>query len=240
MRFLRFKKELSLKSLAIISLTVFILFFAQITSALQSIRCPTNKVCICYSNSEDIELALSAIRKAYNFFINVGYSETYFLEIVFQKRVVVENRYGDAIRVIGKLGKDNRIYLTNRDEPWLKEQNAYGLEMSKEYYESLIVHEIAHFITEKITERKIECSRSEYIAYIVQISQMQPQMRQAILNQSSLSAFKTYQVNFDIMLFDPEVFAIKSYLHFKENKGQFLKEILSNATFGGQNQRLIE
>ena len=229
-----------MKSLAIISLIVFILFYAQITSALQSIRCPTNKVCICYTNSEDIELALSAIRKAYNFFINLGYSETYFFEIVFQKKVVVESRYNDSIRVIGKLGKDNRIYLTNRDEPWLKEQNAYGLGMSKELYESLIVHEVAHFITEKITGRKIECSRSEYIAYVVQISQMQLQMRQAILNQSFLSAFKTYQINFDIMLLDPAVFAVKSYLHFKENKGKFLKEILSNATIGSQNERLVE
>lgn len=213
-----------MKSLAIVSLIVVILFYAQITSAYQSIRCPTNKVCICYTNPEDIELALNAIRKAYNFFINVGYSETNFLEIVFQKKVVVECRCGDLIRVIGKLGKDNRIYLTNRDEPWLKEQNAYGLEMSKEFYESLIVHEVAHFITEKITGRKIECTRSEYIAYVVQLSHMQPQMRQAILNQSSLSAFKTHEINFDIMLLDPAVFAVKSYLHFKENKGQYLKK----------------
>ena len=229
-----------MRSLAIISLIFFILFYAQNTSAHQSVSCPTNKVCICYTNSEDIELALNAIRKAYNFFINIGYSETYFLEIVFQKKVVVENRYGDLIRVIGKLGKDNCIYLTNRDEPWLKEQNAYSLGMSKEFYESLIVHEVAHFITEKITGRKIECSLSEYIAYVVQLSQMKSQMRQAILNQRFLRAFKTYQINFDIMLLDPAVFAVKSYLHFKKNKGKFLKEILSNAIFGGQNERLIE
>jgi hypothetical protein len=218
----------------------FILFYAQITAALQSMRCPTNKVCIYYTNSEDIEIALNAIRKAYNFFIDVGYSETYFLEIVFQKKVFIESSYGDLIRVMGKLGNDSRIYITNRDEPWLEERNAFGLGMSTEFYESLIVHEVAHFITEKITGRKIECSRSEYIACVVQISQMQPQMRQAILNQSFLSAFKTDQINFDIMLLDPAVFAVKSYLHFKEDKGQFLKKILSNATFGDQNERLRE
>ena len=229
-----------MKSLTIISLIVFILFYAQITSAHQSIRCPTNKVCICYTNSDEIELALKAIRKAYKFFIDVGYSETYFLEIVFQKKVVVKSRYGDSIRVIGKLGKDNRIYLTNRDEPWLKEQNAYGLAMSKELYESLIVHEVAHFITEKITGSKIECSRTEYIAYVVQISQMQSQMRQELLNRRFLAAFKTYQISYDIMLLDPAVFAVKSYLHFKENKGKFLKEILGNATFGGQNEMRVE
>lgn len=229
-----------MKSLAIISLIVVILFCAQITSAHQSVSCPTNKVCICYTNSEDIELALNAIRKAYNFFINVGYSETYFLEIVFQKKVVVESRYGDLIRVIGKLGKDSRIYLTNRHEPWLAEKNVYGLEMSKEFYENLIVHEVAHFIADKITGHKIECTLSEYIAYVVQLSQMQPQMRQVILNQSFLSAFKTHEINLEIMLFDPAVFAVKSYLHFKENKGQFLQEILSNAAFFGQNQRLLE
>ena len=220
-----------MKSLAIIFLIVFILFYAQITSAHQSIRCPTNKVCICYTNSEDIELALNAISKTYNFFADIGYSETFFLEIVFQRKVVVEGRYGDVIRVIGKLGKDNRIYLTSRDEPWLSEHSAFGLGMSKEFYESLIIHEVAHFITEKITGRKIECSRSEYIAYVVQISQMQPQMRQAILNQSFMSAFKTYQIDFDIMLIDPAIFAVKSYLHFRENKGKFLKKILSSATF---------
>ena len=229
-----------MRSFAIIFLIVFILFYAQITAAPSNVFCPTNKICIRYTNSEDIDLALSAIRKAYDFFINYGYSETYFLEIVFQKNVVVESRFDDLIRVIGKLGKDNRIYLTNRNEPWLKKQNAYGLEMSKEFYESLIVHEVAHFITEKISGRKIESSRSEYIAYVVQFSQMQPQMRQAILNQNFLMAFKTYQISVDILLLDPAVFAVKSYLHFKEDKGQFLEQILSRATFGDQNERLVE
>jgi hypothetical protein len=203
----------------------------QNTSAHQRLYCPTNKVCIRYTNPEDIELALNAIRKAYNFFINIGYSETYFLEIVFQKKVLVECLCGRLIRVIGKLGKDNRIHLTNRDEPWLIEQNAYGLEMSKEFYESLIVHEVAHFIVEKITGGKIECTRSEYVAYVVQLSQMKPQMRQAILNQRLLPAFKTHEINLEIMLLDPVVFAVKSYLNYEENKGQFLKEILSNTTF---------
>ena len=229
-----------MRSFAIIFIIVFILFYAQITAAAQNISCPTNKVCIYNTNSEDIELALNAIRKVYDFFINYGYSETYFIEIVFQKNVVVESRCGDFIRVIGKLGMDNRIYLTNRHEPWLNKQNAYGLEMSKELYESLIVHEVAHFITEKLTGHKIESSRSEYIAYVVQFSQMQSQMRQAILNQSILLAFKSYQISLDIMLLDPAVFAIKSYLHFKEDKGQFLKKILRNATFGDQNERLLE
>jgi len=203
----------------------------QITSAHQSACCPTNKICICYTNSEDIDLALIAIRKAYNFFINIGYSETYFLEVVFQKKVVVECPSGHLIRVIGKLGKDNHIYLTKWDEPWLKEKNGYGLEMRKEFYESLIVHEVAHFIVEKITGGKIECTHSEYVAYVVQLSQMKPQMRQAILNQRFLPAFKTHEINLEIMLLDPVAFAVKSYLHFKENKKQFLKEILSNVTF---------
>ena len=229
-----------MRSFAIIFLNVFILFSAQITAAVQNISCPTNKACIRYTNPEDIELALNAIRKVYDFFINYGYSETYFIEFVFQKNVVVESHSGDLIRVIGKLGTDHRIYLTNRHESWLKKQNAYGLEMSKEFYESLIVHEVTHFITEKITGRKIESSRSEYIAYVVQFSQMQPQMRQTILNQSFLPAFKTYQISLDIMLFDPAVFAVKSYLHFKEDKGQFLKKILSNSTFGDKNERLLE
>ena len=153
---------------------------------------------------------------------------------------MVERRCGDFIRVIGKLGKDNRIYLTNRHEPWLKKQNAYGLEMSKEFYESLIVHEVAHFIVEKITGGKIKCTLSEYVAYVVQLSQMQPQMRQAILNQRFLPAFKIYEINLEIMLLDPAAFAVKSYLHFKENKGQFLKEILSNDTFLNKYQRLLE
>ena len=223
--------RVSLRSLAIISLIVFISFYAQNTSAQQSCCCPANKVCICYTNSEDIELALNAIRNSYNFFIDIGYPETYFCEIDFQKKVEVECLCGQLIRVIGKLGKDNRIYLTNRNEQWLKEQNAYGLEMGKEFYESLIVHEVAHFIVEKITGGKIELTLSEYVAYVVQLSQMKPQMRQAILNQRFLPAFKTHEINLEIMFLDPAVFAVKSYLHFKENKGQFLKGILSSATF---------
>jgi hypothetical protein len=176
-------------------------------------------------------IALKAIRKAYNFFFNIGYHDKYFLEIVFQKEVMVENCNGDLIRVYGKLGKDDHIYLTDWNEVWLVEQNSYGLKMSKEFYESIIIHEVAHFIAEKIVGRKIEITNSEYIAYVVQLSQMQPKIRQAILSKLPLLAFKTEEINLDVMLFNPTVFAVKSYLHFKESKGQYIKDILSGTIY---------
>ena len=221
--------KLSIIRIQIASIIVFVLCATPIAAGQKRTCYSTNKVCINSANTENTELVSNAIKRAYDFFFNFGYSDRFFLEIIFQKEVRVENSDGGFIRVCGKLGKDNYIYLTDWNETWLAEQNAYGLKMSKEFYESLIVHEVAHFIAEKIVGRKIDNTDSEYIAYVVQLSQMHPKMRLSILSQRSLSAFKTEDINLEVMLFDPAVFAAKSYLHFKENKGQYLKEILSGA-----------
>jgi hypothetical protein len=64
-------------------------------------------------------------------------------------------------------------YEKNKYNPIsLSGQNAYEMRMTKDFYESSIVNEFAHFIAEKIGHRKIENTLSEYIAYVVQLSQM--------------------------------------------------------------------
>ena len=183
--------------------------------------------CIKYTNTVDLESTLNALEKVYGFFSNFGYSEKYFLKIVFQKEVKVKFTNNHITRVYGKNGKDNHIYLTNWNEEWLSEQNSYGLKMSREFYESIIIHEIAHFVAERIAGQNIEITNSEYIAYVVQLSQMHPERRQEILRKNPRPAFNTEEINLDIMLFDPSTFAVKSYFHFKKNNGQYLKSILN-------------
>jgi hypothetical protein len=196
----------------------------------------SNKVCIHNANNEkDIELALDAVRKAYDFFADLGFHEKYNIELFFEKTVGFEMANGNFIRTYGKLGKDNRIYLTDSNEPWLAEKNTYGLEFSDPFYESLIVHEVAHLLAEKIAGFKIEITLSEYIAYVVQISQMQPLIKRKILSRRDLSAFKTEEINQQIMMIDPAVFAVKSYLHHKQIRGVYLKGILSGAVQEAQN-----
>jgi hypothetical protein len=221
---------ITMKLAAIASIICSVLCAASIAESRQRILIPSYKVSINYATTENTELVSNAIKKAYLFFKSFGYSETYYFEIVFQKEVLVETVNGDFIRVYGKLGKDNCIYLTEWKEPWLEEQNSYGLKMSKEFYESLIVHEVAHLVAEKIAGRKIETAHSEYIAYVVQLSQMHPELRQAILSKRPQSAFETEAIDLEVMLIDPSAFAVKAYLHHTEGEGQFLKEILNGAT----------
>ena len=213
-------------------LTLFIIVFGMIAPSItfgrQLTFYPEYKVYINSTNIESTELALTAIKKAYDFFIGIGYSQTYFLDIVFQKEVLVKTRSDESIRVYGKLGKEGVIYLTEWNEPWLAGQNAYEMRMTKDFYESLIVHEVAHFITEKIAHRKVENILSEYIAYVVQFSQMPSKTRQTILSKHPLSSFESDEISLDIFMFDPAVFAVKSYLHFKKSKGKYLKKIVSD------------
>ena len=210
------------------SIIISVFLSESIATALQTICYPEYKVCIKYNNHENIEFALNAIKKAYAFFINIGYFDTYFFEIVFQKAVMAETGANDSIRVYGKLGKDNRIYLTDWNEPWMAGQSSYGLRMSKEFYESLIVHEVAHFISEKIVGHKIETALSEYVAYVVQLSQVGPAIRNKILSKHPLPSFDSDEIHLDVMLLDPMAFAVKSYLHFMQNRGRLLKKILSD------------
>jgi len=134
----------------------------------------SNTVCIDNASNEDVELALNAVKKTYVFFAGLGFTEEYKIELFFEKAVRVEVGTGNFIRIYGKLGRDGNVYLTDWNEPWLTEQNAYGIEMSRDFYESIIIHELAHLIAEKIAARKIAITLSEYIAYVVQLFQMQP------------------------------------------------------------------
>lgn len=221
--------KVTIKRVAIASIISFVLCAASIAPGQRGTFISAYRVSIKNTNTENTELVSNAIKRAYDFFISIGYLETYYLEIVFQKEVLVETANGDFTRVYGKLGKDNRIYLTDWNEHWLEEQNSFCLKMSKEFYESIIVHEVAHFIAEKIAGCKIEITHSEYIAYVVQLSQMQSKMREAIFSKCPLSAFETEEINLEVMLVDPSVFAVKSYNHHKGSKGQYLKEILNGA-----------
>ncbi len=146
--------ELPIKCPIIISLTIFLSFVASTVTARQSIFYPNFEVCINYADREDIELALGAVQKTYDFFMSIGYSKKYPLWIFFQEKVEIETVTGELIRVYGKLNKDNQIYLTDWNEPWLTKQNPYGLQMNKDFYESLIPQKLHILLLKKSSAAK--------------------------------------------------------------------------------------
>ena len=104
--------------------------------------------------------------------------------------------------------------------------NTYNFEMCEDLYESIIIHEIAHFIVEKICRDKIDPVLTEYVAYTAQLSQMKPSLRNGILNRRLINAFNTDEIYIEIMFMNPLAFAVKSYLHFRNTHGRFLRKIL--------------
>ena len=69
--------ELPIKCLLIILLIIFLSPVTQTAAARQSMFYPTFEVCINDANTEEIEIALKAVKKTYDFFMSIGYSERY-------------------------------------------------------------------------------------------------------------------------------------------------------------------
>jgi hypothetical protein len=83
-------------------------------------------------------------------------------------------------------------------------------------YRSLVSHEVAHKVADlNFTISKPSFLAQEYIAYITQLSTMQPELRDRVLENFSGEAFEgDWQMSPIIYMFDPMNFGIRAYLHF--------------------------
>jgi hypothetical protein len=87
----------------------------------------------------------------------------------------------------------------------------------REFYKSLVVHEVVHGVMhQNFTRQPSNRAVYEYPAYALQIASLPALLRyrflQAIPNRSSSSEFA---LNDSILLFDPFFFAARAYQHYK-------------------------
>ncbi len=109
----------------------------------------------------------------------------------------------------------------------------FGMQMDGALYQSLVVHEIAHAIAgQHFGYRPVSPVAQEYLAYVAQLSTMDPAQRSAILQAYDLQAFGGVEaMSQTYYALDPSGFGVKAWLHFRRlaDPAGFVRDVLSGA-----------
>jgi hypothetical protein len=114
--------------------------------------------------------------------------------------------------------KRERVLVTQEAEiQALVQDTPYAALPQRDFYRSLIVHEVVHGIMHQNLKRPAASHAAyEYPAYALQIESLAPDVRDTFLRSFSQGPIGDRSVFSDTMLFfDPYYFAARAYHHFK-------------------------
>ena len=91
-----------------------------------------------------------------------------------------------------------------------------GLKIDDELYQSLVAHEVAHFIADQSFAAERPClAAQEYIASTVQIGTLPQPLRETVLASRTLPGFgNDAEISSLYYALDPQAFAVKAWRHF--------------------------
>lgn len=107
----------------------------------------------------------------------------------------------------------------------------FGISINRLLYRSLISHEVAHLVADynfKIPKPSIQAK--EYIAYVTQLSTMEPALRKRVMSHFKCKAFAgDWQMFETIYMLDCMGFGVRVYLHYlnQPNGRDYLQSILN-------------
>ena len=93
---------------------------------------------------------------------------------------------------------------------------AFGMPMSPALWQSFVSHETAHAVAEQNFAVGVRRqTASEYIAMVVQLATLPPDLRKVILDHYDAKGFDdASEISMILYDFDPAVFAVKAYRHY--------------------------
>lgn len=115
--------------------------------------------------------------------------------------------------------KQERVLVTQEaNVASLVKDTPYAKLPLRDFYASLIVHEVVHGVMHQNLKRPAASHAAyEYPAYALQIESLAPPVRDAFLQSFDQTAFKTGTTLFSdvVLFFNPYFFAARAYQHFK-------------------------
>ncbi|HEX7074968.1 MAG TPA: DUF6639 family protein [Hyphomicrobiaceae bacterium] len=114
--------------------------------------------------------------------------------------------------------KQERVLVTHETNvPALVKGTPYAALPQRDFYRSLIIHEVVHAVMHQNLKRPASSHAAyEYPAYALQIDSLTPGVRDMFLRSFGQRAIKANSIFSDSTLFfDPYFFAARAYLHFK-------------------------
>lgn len=92
----------------------------------------------------------------------------------------------------------------------------FRMSMNHRMWQSFVAHEVAHAVAQanfQVSKPSLEAH--EYVAYVVQLATLPDTLRKQLLEAFDNSAFQhERQISRIFLELDPEVFAVKAYLHY--------------------------
>jgi len=171
---------------------------------------------------------------AYAFFEKLGYAGTYNVDIVILPEVsIVSTVNGNKtkIRIMGKYDEDQKIiYLTCWGENWLSGRNDFHLVMTADFYETIVTHEMIHFLANRYSKKKLDVLLSEYVAYSGQLELFPEKTIELLSEHYKFKVIDISDINEMTFMLEPGIFGLKSYLHYKQTNGAFVKEIMAGSS----------
>jgi hypothetical protein len=178
-------------------------------------RCPRASAGVAAESPDERNLACSAVSDALQLLGRCGISPRRPLKLQIMNEV--RNPIGAVI--FGQFDpKRERILITHESNiPSLIQDTPYASLPLRDFYRSIIVHEVVHGIMHQNMKRPAETHTAhEYPAYALQIESLDPKVRDEFLRLFDQTAIKANTLFSDaILFFDPYFFAARAYHHFK-------------------------
>lgn len=134
--------------------------------------------------------------------------------------IMSEVRHPFSGAIFGLLDtKQERVLITQEANiPSLVKDTPYAKLPQRDFYRSLIVHEIVHGIMHQNLKRRATSHAAyEYPAYALQLESLTPDLRDQFLQSFDQTSIETNSILFNdpVLFFDPYFFAARAYHHFK-------------------------
>jgi Family of unknown function (DUF6639) len=179
-------------------------------------RCAEAQVDVIADSSEEQLLACSAAGHAIRRLGRCGISPR--RPITVQIMGEVRHPRGGAIFGLLDAKRETALVTHERNAPLLVKDTPYAKLPQRDFYRSVIVHEVVHAVMHQNLKRPSTSQAAyEYSAYALQIESLDPDARDEFLRSFDQAATDAGSMLFNdvLLLFDPYLFAARAYHHFK-------------------------
>lgn len=178
-------------------------------------RCPDAPVDVTAGSPDERRFACSAASEAIQRLGVCGIT----LRRPLRVQIMSEVRHPFSGAIFGLFDtKQERVLVTREANiPALVEGTPYAMLPTRDFYRSLIIHEVVHGVMHQNSKRPVSSHAAyEYPAYALQIESLPANVRDMFLQSFDQRAIKADSIFSDsILFFDPYFFAARAYQHFK-------------------------
>ena len=178
-------------------------------------RCPGISVDVTAPSPDERRLACSPASDAIQLLGRCGITPRQALHV--QILSEVRHPFGGAIFGFFDTKREKILVTQEANIASLVKDTPYAGLPQRDFYKSLIVHEVVHGIMHQNLKRPASTHAAyEYPAYALQIESLTPQVRDTFLRSFDKHTVETASLFSDpILFFDPYYFAARAYQHFK-------------------------